>query len=80
MCKINKDKLKKRFDLNEAQNQFMRGLRGSERKFTANHNKNPFTQVWSTEPTRRIDRPVKRLREVSLLKRSGFNKLIDAND
>ena len=78
-CKSNR-KAAQRFDSREAQDSFMRGLRDSERKFTTNQTKNPFQQIWSTDPTRRIDRPLKRLREVSLLNRSGFNKLIDSND
>ncbi len=44
--------------------------------FTINQTKNRFNEVWSTEPTMRIDR-LQRLKEYNNLKRSGFNKKID---
>ena len=44
--------------------------------FTINHTKNRFNEMWSTEPTNRIDR-LQRLKEYNYLKRSGFNIKID---
>ena len=44
--------------------------------FTINQTKNRFNEVWSTEPTMRIDR-LQRLKEYNNLKRSGFNQKID---
>jgi hypothetical protein len=44
--------------------------------FTINQTKNRFNEVWSTEPTIRIDR-LQRLKEYNNLKRSGYNKKID---
>ena len=43
---------------------------------TINHTKNRFNEMWSTEPTNRIDR-LQRLKEYNYLKRSGFNVKID---
>jgi len=74
-CQLNR-KYKKRFDTNEACNKFRRELRGSDVTHTIKNSKNPFQAVWSTQPSRRIDRAAK-LKQIHLLSRSGFNKKID---
>mgnify|MGYP006999480809 CR=1 FL=1 len=78
--KLGNFKQKKRFDTREAQDKFFRDLRGSENKYTVTQSRNVYAQIWATDPTRRIDRPVKKLKEISFLKRSGFNKIIDSKD
>lgn len=69
-------KIQAPFDTVEAINKFHQGLRDSEVIHRINNNKNPFIAGWITRPTKRIDRQAK-MKEVSFLKRSGFNKKID---
>ena len=68
--------LKKRFDTREAQNNFNRNLRHCNVSHTVNQVKNPYQEIWSTEPTRRIDR-MPRLKPMHMNTRSGFNKKIE---
>jgi hypothetical protein len=43
---------------------------------TNNGNKNPFMALWSTEPTRRLERNFVK-RDMGFTKRGNFNKVID---
>ena len=43
---------------------------------TNNGNKNPFMALWSTEPTRRLERKFIK-RDMGFIKRGNFNKVID---
>lgn len=72
----NKKKLIKRFDTNEAKNNFCRNLRGCQTKHTVTSTRNPYTAIWSTEPTQRIDRP-RKLKDIHFIRRGGHNKKLD---
>jgi len=43
----------------------------------ANETDNRYLQLWSINPSRRFER-TKRMKDISLIKRSGFNKNIDS--
>lgn len=66
----------KHSDRTQVENKFYQGLRGGDVRFTVKNERNKFSQLWSTEPTNRFDRP-KKMREFSILGRSGFNVQID---
>jgi hypothetical protein len=73
---MQRKKYGKRFDNREADSAFYQDIRSSNLKFTLTNIKNSFQATWSTEPTKRLDR-VQKMKEMQLMKRSGFNKHID---
>ena len=66
------------FNTVDAINKFNQGIRDCEVNYWINNNnKNPFVAGWITCPTKRIDRQAK-IKDVSFMKRSGYNKKIDS--
>ena len=44
--------------------------------YMANETNNRYLQLWSTNPSKRFER-VKKMKDISFIKRSGFNRVID---
>lgn len=57
---------------------FYKGLRDGEIRHHSTMPKNSLLAVWSTEPVRRMERSFKK-KDMTLLKRSGYNMIIDSN-
>jgi hypothetical protein len=55
---------------------FYKGLRDGDYRHIPTNMKNSFLGVWSTEPTRRLERSFPK-KDMTLLKRSGYNVVID---
>lgn len=62
-----------------ANNKFYQDLRSMDLSYMANETNNRYLQLWSTNPSKRFER-VKKMKEISFIKRSGFNKVIDLKD
>ena len=68
--------LQKRFDNREANNMFLRDLKGGGVNHYPTNTKNSIKSIWSTIPARRIDR-IPTLKPMHMNHRSGFNKKIN---
>jgi len=67
---------RKKHDWRENEDKFYQGLRGADERYYIKQEKNPFTAVWATTPTRRLFRNFKNPFNARL-ERSGFNVSID---
>ena len=62
----------------DAKANFYKNIRDCEVNYNIS-GKNPLRAIWGTDPTKRIDRSDK-MKEYNFIKRSGFNKKIDAKN
>jgi len=68
---------KERTDWVKAKSKYLQGLRDADVSHVPTTQKNSFLALFSTEPTRRLDRSFKK-RDIHITKRSNFNVRIDS--